>query len=379
MAGKENRKDESGLQVQAAEVVLPCAELEATLAFFTERLGFRLEAVFPADAPAVAVVSGFGLRLRLERGGRGAPGVLRLACREPAALGGGARELTAPNGTRIELVEAAPPLVVPPLRPAFVLTRMGTEAAWKPGRAGMLYRDLIPGRQGGRFIASHIRIPEGGPVPDYVHFHKVRFQMIFCHKGWVRVVYEDQGPPRVLEPGDSFLQPPEIRHRVLECSPGLEVIELACPAEHETFADHALALPTAAVRPEREFGGQRFVHHAAAGSPWETWRLEGFEARDTGIGAATKGLAGARVVRPLAPGKPQTVRHEAEFLFFFVLAGGLRLFCEGRAAEALSAGDACVVPAGLAHALADPSDDLELLEVTLPDVLPPRPATRGDT
>ena len=30
----------------------------------------------------------------------------------------------------------------------------------------MHYRDLIPSRLGGSIIASHIRIPDGGPVPD---------------------------------------------------------------------------------------------------------------------------------------------------------------------------------------------------------------------
>ena len=52
----------------------------------------------------------------------------------------------------------------------------------------------------------------------------------------------------------------EIRHRVLECSPGLEVIEVSCPAEHETLADFELELPTPDVRPDRDFGGQRFAH-----------------------------------------------------------------------------------------------------------------------
>src|SRR3546814_7577110 len=104
----------------------------------------------------------------------------------------------------------------------------------------MHYRDLIPGRLGGRFIASHIRIPDGGEVADYVHYHRVRFQMIFCKTGWVRVVYEDQGPPFVLHAGDCVLQPPQIRHRVLEASAGLEVVELGCPAVHETCADHGL-------------------------------------------------------------------------------------------------------------------------------------------
>ena len=52
----------------------------------------------------------------------------------------------------------------------------------------------IPDRLGGSaIIASHIRIPEGGPVGDSVHFHRVGFQLIFCYKGWVEVVYEDQG------------------------------------------------------------------------------------------------------------------------------------------------------------------------------------------
>src|SRR6185295_6532342 len=105
-------------------------------------------------------------------------------------------------------------------------------------------------------------------VPDYVHYHRVRFQMIYCAKGWVKVVYEDQGPPFVLEEGDCVLQPPGIRHRVLESSPGLEVVERGSPAEHETLVDHELALPTGSVLAEREFGGQSFVRHVAARAAW---------------------------------------------------------------------------------------------------------------
>ena len=114
--------------------------------------------------------------------------------------------------------------------------------SWNEGRAGMLYRDLIPSRLGGRFIASHISIPTGGEVPDYVHFHKVRFQMIYCIFGWAKLVYECQGEPFVMNAGDCVLQPPEIRHRVLETSDKFEVLEIGCPAIHETFADHELPL-----------------------------------------------------------------------------------------------------------------------------------------
>src|SRR5215475_61886 len=126
----------------------------------------------------------------------------------------------------------------------FVISRLNSaNAVWYVGRAGMQYRDLIPGRLGGHFIASHIRITGGGETQDYVHYHKAHFQVIYCKKGWARLVYEDQGPPFLLEEGDCALQPPEIRHRVLESSADMEVIELASPAEYETRADNEVRLP----------------------------------------------------------------------------------------------------------------------------------------
>ena len=188
--------------IQASEIFLPCGELESTLAFFTENLGFQINAIFSVDAPKMSVISGHEVRLGFERVGSGSPGKLRLLCRNPEEFANGATELTAPNGTCIEIVEADPPLVLPQQQQSFVLNRKNNDASWEVGRAGMNYRDLIPNRQGGRFIASHIRIPEGGPVPDYVHFHRIRFQMIYCYKGWVRVVYDEQGPPFMMHLGD---------------------------------------------------------------------------------------------------------------------------------------------------------------------------------
>jgi mannose-6-phosphate isomerase-like protein (cupin superfamily) len=348
--------------IDTAEVVIPCADLDDTLAFFTDTLGFRVAAVYPADAPEVAVVAGHGLRVRLDRNARGAPGTLALLCRQPDAVAAGARRLTAPNGTVIEIADADPPLVVPPLLSRLVVTRREVDATWHRGRAGLTYRDLIPDRLGGRFIASHIRIEAGGPVPDYVHFHKVRFQMIYVKEGWVRVVYEDQGAPFVMRAGDCVLQPPRIRHRVLESSPGLEVVEIACPAWHETFADPALELPHARLRPRRDFSGQRFVRHIASQARWQA--AGAFEMRDLGIGAATKGLAAARVVRAAGTPARVTARHGAEFDFLFVLSGAMTLDCEG--AHRLQAGDCCSLPLGQDYAIDACTPDLQLLEVVLP-------------
>jgi quercetin dioxygenase-like cupin family protein len=342
-----------------AEVLLPCADLPAALDFFVGRLGFRVETIFPAEEPQVASLSGHGLRLRLEPGD-GDPGVIRLACDDPGAD----RLLVAPNGTRIELVKADPPVVIPPLRPEFLITRQGEGPDSGAGRAGMLYRDLIPGRLGERFIASHITIPEGGPVADWTHFHKIGFQLIFCRRGWVRLVYEDQGPPFILSAGDCVLQPPRIRHRVLESSPGLEVVEIGSPALHETLADHDMELPTPHLRPDRDFGGQVFLRHVAAETPWVPHGDTGFERRDTGMARATRGLADVRVLRPGAARDLTVPAHGGELLFGFLLEGSAVLDRQGP--HPLGPADAFVIPAGEAWSLSDCSEDLRLLEVIAP-------------
>jgi len=344
-----------------AEVQLACADLAAALDFFVGRLGFRIEAIFPADEPSVASLSGHGLRLRLAPGD-GGPGLIRLHHTDLPATA--ERVLIAPNGTRVEFVDADPPIEIPPLREAFLITRPSDGPAPGLGRAGMIYRDLIPGRLGGRFIASHITIPDGGPVADWVHFHKVRFQMIFCRRGWVKLVYEDQGPPFILAAGDCVLQPPRIRHRVLEASPGLEVIEIGCPALHETLADHDMTLPTGRLAPDRDFDGQVFLRHIAADTPWSPLADTGFEHRGTGMAVATRGLADARVVRPAKATRLVMPPHRGELLFGFVLEGSGVL--DRRGPQPLGPGDAFVIPAGEAWGLSDCAEGFLLLEVTLP-------------
>ena len=350
-----------------AEVLLPSRDLPADLAFFRERLGFRLESIFPADDPAQALLSGHGVRIRLERGAAHAPGAVRLHCEEPDTLGNGRRELFAPNGTRVELRDLHPRPRRPPTRHALVVQRQGGDGgAWVVGRAGMHYRDLVPGRLGGALIASHIRIPEAGPVPDDVHYHHVAFQLIFCYRGSGDLVYEDQGPPFRLDAGDCLVQPPRIRHRVLESSANLEVIELAAPAEHLTAFDHALALPTGRRDPERDFGGQRFCRHHARDAVWGAGRLPGFVACDTGTAAATGGVASARVARSVDPAAGGETSHDADILFAFVLEGGMTLSAPEGGPRPLRAGDAFVVPPGLRVSWEDCTEDLEVLEVSLP-------------
>jgi len=352
--------------ITGVEVCLPTKDLSADLGYFTDVLGFRLDTIFPADDPRVATLSGYGARLRLDRDADIAPGMLRLLCEDPDAIADGKRELVAPNGVRIEIADAANTMAIPPTEHAFVVRRLKDETPWVIGRAGMSYRDLIPGRLGGSIIASHIRIPDAGPVPDIVHYHTVGFQLIFCYHGWVRLVYEDQGPPFVLAAGDCVIQPPQIRHRVLEASEDLQVIEIGVPAEHITTVDHEMTLPNDEVNPDRDFGGQKFCRSEGKDAVWTKSRLAGFEMRETGIGAATGGVASVHVIKPMTFPSTNVTSHSSDILFGFLLAGAVTLRAEGQGVHELTEGDAFVIPPGLKTALTGVSPDLRMLEVSLP-------------
>lgn len=348
-----------------AEIRLPTSELRNDIPFYTKVLGMRLDTIYPADDPSVAVFSGHGLRLRIEKGAVEPAGTIRLLIEDPDSFADGARVLTAPNGTRIEIVPLNEPLVLPETLHRFVVRRLADQAPWIIGRAGMQYRDLIPDRLGGSIIASHIRIPDGGPVPDMVHYHTVGFQLIFCYRGWVDLVYEDQGEPFRLHAGNCVIQPPEIRHRVLFASDNIEVIEIGVPAEHVTTIDHQMTLPNGPANPDRDFQGQKFVHHKADHAVWAPFRIPGFQSRDTTIGQHTQNVAGVHVVRHAA-GKNKWSAHDGDILFTFVMEGTLVLEGEGRAPHTLVAGDAFVIPPGMRVRYGDASSDLELLEVALP-------------
>ena len=400
----DKQTDRAG-NIQGAEILLPTADLTADLAFFMKTLGFRMDKIYPADYPTVSVLSGHGLTIRLEQGASEPSGTIRILCLDPAALAGGQTELTAPNGTRVEIIEADPPLEIPETQHAFLVRRLKDNTPWVIGRAGMHYRDLVPGRLGGSIIASHIRIPDAGPVPDVVHYHTVGFQLIFAYRGEVKLVYEDQGPPFMLKAGDCVIQPPEIRHRVLESSENLQVIEIGVPADHVTTIDHEVELPTRVLNPHRVFGGQTFCRHQLKDAVWEPWRLAGFEARETGIGEATGGVASVQVARVTnganggsaggdgardsggsadrasadrgcgARGSgeqrstvEQVTSHTGDILFTFVMEGEVTLNGENQGAHRLEAGDAYVIPPHTKTSLTERSHDLELLEVALPAV-----------
>ena len=359
-----NATHESQLQVCAA-----CRDLDAELDFWTGTVGMQLREIYPADSPRTAVVEGHGLRLRLQvqPDSHDSLRELELLSDDPGWDRFRSTGMASPGGVRVHLRPRQPVLSQPPTRQATVLTRADASAHWEVGRAGMRYRDLLPQRHGGAFIASHIRIVEGGPLPDYVHHHAIRFQMIFCRTGWVRVVYEGQGEPFLMEPGDCVLQPPHIRHRVLESSPGAEVVEIVTPAEHVTLTDSRMPLPSSHRLPsDHLFGGQRFVRHQASHKEWEPWQSSGFDAQDTGIAVATQGLADVRTLRPNDRWNDGVAQQQdAEFCLYYVLQGRMEVRIDD-VSHVLEADDCLTLASGQRYTLLPAGDDLRLLAVTLP-------------
>ena len=164
---------ETGSREVRAEMRLPTKELRDDLPFYTKTLGMRLDMIYPADSPEVAVLSGHGLRLRIEKDAPEAPGTLRILTSDPDGFAGGKRQLTAPNGTRIEIDDLDPPVVTPATEHAFVVRRLADQAPWVIGRAGMEYRqpsgrsdDRQPHPRAGRAGAGHGAFPQGRVPAD---------------------------------------------------------------------------------------------------------------------------------------------------------------------------------------------------------------------
>ena len=174
---------------------------------YTANWAVRFALPFPRGG---AGLPGQGLRVRSEKGRAGAPGTVRILTEEDVWAGGGRRRM-GPKGTRVEIDQANPPLVLPPTEHAFVVRRRAEQAPWIIGRAEMQYRDLVPSRLGGAMIASHIRIPDVGHVPYLVHFTTAGFPLLFCNTGRGKRGYADQGTPNRLTPGDWFNHTPENR------------------------------------------------------------------------------------------------------------------------------------------------------------------------
>jgi Cupin domain len=98
------------------------------------------------------------------------------------------------------------------------------------------YRDLGTAKATGGMVQAHVIrfVPPCIPAEvGKLHFHEVDFQMVYVLKGWIKTELEGQGA-HTMRAGSAWIQPPRIRHKVLDYSDDCEVLEIVLPADFKT-------------------------------------------------------------------------------------------------------------------------------------------------
>ncbi len=110
-------------------------------------------------------------------------------------------------------------------------------AVWTAGMRKIFdYRDLgIRSGTDNDYVAHVIRA-NGNKEYDQIHewhIHECQFQMVYILNGWATFEYEGIGI-RTLRKGDCIHQVPMLKHREIECSEDLEMLEIVSPADFKT-------------------------------------------------------------------------------------------------------------------------------------------------
>ncbi len=98
------------------------------------------------------------------------------------------------------------------------------------------YRDLGMSKATGGMVQAHVIRFVPPCLPEEVsklHFHDVEFQMVYVLKGWIKTELDGQGAV-TMHTGSAWIQPPRIKHKVLDYSDDCEVLEIVLPADFET-------------------------------------------------------------------------------------------------------------------------------------------------
>jgi len=97
------------------------------------------------------------------------------------------------------------------------------------------YRDLGIAKATGGLAQAHV-IHLIAPCTDEVrkrHTHAVELQLVYVLKGWVKNEFDGHGE-QLMREGTCWLQPPNIKHTVLDYSDDCELLEIIVPAKFDT-------------------------------------------------------------------------------------------------------------------------------------------------
>jgi mannose-6-phosphate isomerase-like protein (cupin superfamily) len=122
-----------------------------------------------------------------------------------------------------------------PRKQAFIVSHHKPNAFEQGLRRYAQYRDLGIAAATKGLARAHVikMIPPCDPAEvSKRHFHDVDFQMVYVLKGWIKGEYE--GEVVTMHEGSCWLQPPKIKHTVLDYSDDCELLEIIMPADFDT-------------------------------------------------------------------------------------------------------------------------------------------------
>jgi hypothetical protein len=118
----------------------------------------------------------------------------------------------------------------------FTVSHLNEKAFKRDGlRPYAKYRDLGIAKATGGLAQAHV-IRLIAPCTDEVrkrHTHAVELQPVYVLKGWVKNEFEGHGE-QLMREGTCWLQPPNIKHTVLDYSDDCELLEIIVPAKFDT-------------------------------------------------------------------------------------------------------------------------------------------------
>ena len=125
---------------------------------------------------------------------------------------------------------APKPAAEPPRKQTFVASHHSPEAFETGLRRYAQYRDLGIAAATNGLARAHVikMVPPCDPAEvSKRHYHDVEFQMVYVLKGWIKSDFDGAGAVTMRE-GSCWLQPPKIKHAVLDSSTSSSFSKSSC-------------------------------------------------------------------------------------------------------------------------------------------------------
>jgi hypothetical protein len=154
------------------------------------------------------------------------------SARRPSPTKSASRRPAAASGKR----QHEPAAKSSPRKQTFVASHHSPDAFEIGLRRYAQYRDLGIAAATDGLARAHVikMVPPCDPVEvSKRHYHDVEFQMVYVLKGWIKGEYDGAGIVTMRE-GSCWLQPPKIKHAVLDYSDDCELLEIILPADFDT-------------------------------------------------------------------------------------------------------------------------------------------------